>query len=91
MLRSLWRMTRGYRLRPWRSPYLRWRLETYSGLHAETISFSQFWRFVWSERHELLRYFRWAERMRSTAAKRENPAGLSEESRRGHPGAKARI
>ena len=28
-------LTRGYRLRPWRSPYLRWRIETYWGLHAD--------------------------------------------------------
>jgi hypothetical protein len=90
MLRLLWRMTRGYRLRPWRSPYLRWRLETYAGLPAETISFWRFWRFVWSEQRELLRYFRWAEGMRLRALKRENPAGPSGEFRRGHPGAKAR-
>ena len=60
MLRLLWRMTRGYRLRPWRSPYLRWRIETYSGLHAETITFRQFWGFTWKSRRELLRYLRWA-------------------------------
>src|SRR6266446_6098144 len=29
-LRFLWNATRGNRLRPWRSPYLRWRLETYA-------------------------------------------------------------
>ncbi len=34
MLRFLWRATRGYRLRPWRSPYLRWRIETYWGTPA---------------------------------------------------------
>jgi hypothetical protein len=90
MLRLLWRMTCGYRLRPWRSPYLRWRLETYAGLHAESISFSEFWKFFWSERRELLRYFRWAEGMRRSVSKQENPAGLSGEYRRGHPGAKAR-
>jgi|HubBroStandDraft_4_1064222.scaffolds.fasta_scaffold1032727_2 hypothetical protein len=65
MLRLLWRMSRGYRLRPWRSPYLRWRIETYSGLHAETITFRQFWRFTWKTRRELLRYLRWAERANS--------------------------
>jgi hypothetical protein len=63
MIVVLWRLTRGYRLRPWRSPYLRWRIETYSGLHAADISFSQFWRFVWTERRELLRYLAWAGRM----------------------------
>ena len=55
-------MSRGYRLRPWRSPYLRWRIETYSGLHAETITFRQFWGFTWKTRRELFRYLRWAKR-----------------------------
>jgi hypothetical protein len=49
-------------MRPWRSPYLRWRIETYSGLHAEMITFRQFWRFTWKTRRELLRYLRWAAR-----------------------------
>jgi hypothetical protein len=62
MLRVLWRLTRGYRLRPWRSPYLRWRIETYGGLDARQITFSRFWKFVWTERSELLRYLRWASR-----------------------------
>ena len=60
MLSVLWRLTRGYRLRPWRSPYLRWRIETYWGLHAETIGFAEFWRFVWTQWRELARYARWA-------------------------------
>lgn len=64
MLALLWRMTSGYRLCPWMSPYLRWRMETYWGLHAEDITFRQFWSFVWRRRGELLRYIRWADRMR---------------------------
>lgn len=63
MLLFLWKATRGYRLTPWRSPYLRWRIETYSGLHAEEIGFSTFWKFTWQNRHELVRFLRWAERM----------------------------
>lgn len=65
MLDLLWRMTSGYRLRPWESPYLRWRIETYWGLHADDITFRQFWWFVWQRRGDLLRYVRWAERMRN--------------------------
>ncbi len=65
MLDLLWRVTSGYRLRPWMSPYLRWRIETYWGLHAGDITFRQFWRFVWQRRGDLLRYVRWAERMRN--------------------------
>ncbi|HYW44842.1 MAG TPA: hypothetical protein VE959_18415 [Bryobacteraceae bacterium] len=62
MLRVLWRISRGYRLRPWRSPYLRWRIETYWGIPAAQIGFAEFWRFAWRRRKDLLRYLRWAER-----------------------------
>ena len=63
MLRFLWKASRGHRLTPWRSPYLRWRIETYWGIHADRLTFSSFWAFVWSHRSELLRFLRWAERM----------------------------
>jgi hypothetical protein len=63
MLAVLWRLTRGYRLRPWRSPYLRWRIETYWGIHADAIGFREFWRFVWRQRRDLMRYAAWADRM----------------------------
>ena len=77
MLRVIWRLTRGCRLRPWRSPYLRWRIETYWGLHADRITFGQFWRFAWTHRRELSRYLRWAEKMsRRTAARASGPPGL---------------
>jgi len=74
MLRLLWRLTRGYRLRPWRSPYLRWRIETYSGKRAAEITFAQFCKFTWTERRELFRYLRWAEGMRIRAEKQKSPA-----------------
>ena len=63
MLAFLWRATRGYRLRPWKSPLLRWRLETYWGTPAKEIDFSRFWKLVWQRRNDLLRFLRWAERM----------------------------
>ena len=63
MLRTLWRITRGYRATPWRSPYLRWRVETYSGLPADQITFADFWRFTFAHRRDLCRYLRWAARM----------------------------
>ena len=65
MIGVLWRLARGYRLRPWRSPYLRWRIETYQGVHADAIGFREFWRFVWQRRRDLLRYAEWADRMRA--------------------------
>lgn len=63
MLLTLWRLSRGYRLCPWRSPYLRWRIETYWGLHAERITFTEFWSFAWKQKRELLRYLKWARSM----------------------------
>jgi len=64
MLRFLWRASRGYRLRPWASPLLRWRVETYWGTPAAEIQSVDFWRFVWQHRRELARFLAWAERMR---------------------------
>ncbi len=46
-VRFIWNATRGSRLRPWRSPYMKWRLETYSGQKAESITARDFWRFTW--------------------------------------------
>ena len=63
VLRLLWRLSRGYRLRPWLSPYLRWRIETYWGLHADRIGFREFWSFTWRRRADLRRYLRWAVEM----------------------------
>jgi hypothetical protein len=57
-----WRLAKGYRLTPWRSPYLRWRIETYSGVHAESITARAFIGYCWSHRRELCRYLDWAAR-----------------------------
>ncbi|HEX5431570.1 MAG TPA: hypothetical protein VFW83_06365 [Bryobacteraceae bacterium] len=67
VLRFLWQASKGYRLRPWRSPYLLWRIETYWGLHASQITPKQFRGFVREHRRDLLRFLRWADRMRREA------------------------
>jgi hypothetical protein len=54
------RLAKGYRLRPWKSPYLRWRIETWSGLSADTITPGMFLGFVWRHRNDLWRYLQWA-------------------------------
>jgi hypothetical protein len=59
VLRFCWVATRGYRLRPWQSPYLRWRIETYSGIPADSVTFSVFWSFLWNERRGLWRFLHW--------------------------------
>ncbi|WP_419806646.1 hypothetical protein [Terriglobus sp.] len=63
-IRFLWHATRGYRLRPWRSPYVRWRLETYSGLHAETMTVADMARVVWRDRRQFLRFLRWTQQLK---------------------------
>src|ERR1019366_5700736 len=37
MLRFLWNSSRGHRIAPWRSPYLLWRIETYTGVKMTQI------------------------------------------------------
>ena len=54
-------------LTPWRSPLLRWRIETYGFrdaqghlLHAHDITPSRFFTFVVHQRRALARFLRWA-------------------------------
>jgi hypothetical protein len=59
-MRFLWIATKGHRLRPWRSAYVRWRIETYSGISAESLSALDVMRFFWREKLNLLRFLHWA-------------------------------
>jgi len=61
--RFLWNATKGHRLAPWRSPYLLWRIETYTGVKMKQIGFLEFWEFMWRERHNLWRFLRWTGEM----------------------------
>ena len=69
-LRFIWNATRGYRLTPWRSPYLRWRVETYSGKKAETLTAMSVFGFMWASRGELLRFLLWTGQVEREARKR---------------------
>lgn len=60
----LWTAAKGRRLRPWDSPYLRWRIETYWGVPADDLNRSSFFRFMWAQKAELAGFLRWAGRMR---------------------------
>ena len=62
-IRFVWNATRGARLAPWRSPYLRWRIETYSGKKAETMTTRDILHFMWGERGNLFRFLRWTGEM----------------------------
>lgn len=58
-IRFIWNATRGHRLAPWRSEFLRWRIETYSGQSAETLTRAKVFEFLWSSRWELLSFLAW--------------------------------
>ena len=63
MLRFLWNSTRGHRIAPWRSPYLLWRIETFTGVKMTQIGFLEFWEFLWTERSSLWRFLKWTAEM----------------------------
>lgn len=69
-LRFIWNATRGHRLMPWRSEFLRWRVETYSGKAAETLKTKDVLAFVWNSRWELLSFLAWTGRLDREARKR---------------------
>jgi hypothetical protein len=74
LLRFLWNATRGHHLAPWRSPFLRWRIETYTGVKMKDIGFLEFFEFMWKERAELFRFLQWtAEMERYARPKPKNP------------------
>jgi hypothetical protein len=74
LIRFLWNATRGHHLTPWRSPYLRWRIETYTGIKMSDIGFLEWCEFMWKERAELVRFLQWtAEMDRYARPKPKNP------------------
>ncbi|MFC5863407.1 hypothetical protein ACFPT7_13970 [Acidicapsa dinghuensis] len=58
-IRFLWNATRGARLTPWKSEFLKWRIETYSGKKAEVLTARDVFAFMWDSRKELLSFLAW--------------------------------
>jgi hypothetical protein len=69
-LRFIWNATSGHRLRPWRSEYVKWRIETYSGLRADELTARDVFAFVWREKGNLLRFLHWTGKMESWTSRR---------------------
>jgi len=74
-LRYFWIASKGYRLRPWKSPYIRWRMETFLGEQAAADDAGTFFRLLWRERAQLRRFLRWAEERRREQASRSGSPG----------------
>jgi hypothetical protein len=59
-LRYYWIVAKGYRLNPWNSPYLRWRLETFLGQEAVGMDAGKFFHLAWKYRAQMERFIEWA-------------------------------
>jgi hypothetical protein len=77
MVRVAVRLAWPYLLTPWRSPLLRWRMETYGildergvPLNANAIDAKTFMRFVLTRRAALLQFLRWAASLEAEAVSR---------------------
>jgi len=68
-------LAKGHRLRPWRSPIIRWRFETFFGIHAETLTAGQFFGLLWRERHRIAAFLRWAKGMESKGQQADRSKG----------------
>jgi hypothetical protein len=63
-LRYYWIIAKGYRLRPWASPYIQWRLETYFGKEAAELDRTKFLNLMWRERSRMWRFLEWVAEQR---------------------------
>jgi hypothetical protein len=59
-LHYYWIVARGYRLKPWKSPYLRWRFETFLGKEAAGMDAGKFFHLTWKYRAHMQRFVDWA-------------------------------
>jgi hypothetical protein len=63
-LRYYWIIAKGYRLHPWDSPYIQWRLETYFGKEAAELDREKFMSLMWRERARMWRFLDWVRERR---------------------------
>ena len=64
-IRYYWIISKGYRLCPWKSPYIQWRLETFFGHDAADLSASKFLRLMWRERVRMEGFLDWVAKQRA--------------------------
>ena len=69
-VRYYWIISKVYRLRPWKSPYLQWRMETFLGPAAANLTAGKFFAYMWRERARIRRFVAWAAEMRREANRR---------------------
>jgi hypothetical protein len=72
-LRYYWIIAKGYRLRPWKSPYIQWRMETFFGHDAADLDARKLFRLMWRERAPMERFLNWVAQQK--AAQRARRVG----------------
>jgi hypothetical protein len=63
-LRYYWIIAKGYRMRPWESPYVQWRLETFFGKDAADLDARKFFVLMWRERARMEKFLAWVAQRR---------------------------
>src|SRR5260370_17177642 len=58
-LQYYWNAARGYRFKPWESPYVRWRFETFLGKEAADLTAGKFFHLAWKYRDHMQRFVDW--------------------------------
>lgn len=66
-LHYYWIISKGYRLCPWKSPYIRWRLETFFGHEAAALDARKFISLLWRERARMERFLEWVATRRKSS------------------------
>ena len=71
-VRFWWTASAGHRLRPWRSEYLRWRVETFTGKPAKTLRLRDFLALAFAERRQMGRFFQWSGELNEQASEKKS-------------------
>lgn len=69
-LRYYWIIAKGYRLRPWKSPYIQWRMETFFGHEAADLDARKFFSLMWRERVRMEHFLEWVAEQRRAQKRR---------------------
>jgi hypothetical protein len=63
-LRYYWITAKGYRLHPWDSPYIHWRMETFYGTEAANLDRRKYFQLMWRERARIRHFLDWVDERR---------------------------
>ena len=71
-LRYYWIISKGHRLRPWTSPYIQWRMETFFGYEAADLDARKFFSLMWRNRARMERFLEWVAESRHRVSHRSS-------------------